>query len=370
MGPRQVGKTTLAMQIASERPSVYLDLERPADRAKLDDAETFLLGHQDKLVVLDEIHRVPELFASLRGIIDQGRRDGKGIGRFLVLGSASLDLLKQSSESLAGRIAYVEMPGVQPTEIAGKPTLLQSLWIRGGFPDSLLANTDEASMVWRQEFIRTYLEREIPLFGPRVPAETMRRLWTMLAHNQGALLRSTQLAESLGVSAPTVTRYIDLLVDLLLVRRLQPHHVNVGKRLTKSPKTFIRDSGVLHALLGITTFDDLAGHPVLGASWEGFVIEALIAAAPQSATASFYRSSAGAEIDVLLTLNARETWAVEIKSGLVPKVERGFHQARKDTSPTRSFVVYGGSERFPMSEGVEAVGLTELARELQALRTQ
>jgi len=365
LGPRQVGKTTLAMDISSRVPSVYLDLESTSDRQKLTDAESYLSAHDDKLVVLDEIHRMPEVFQTLRGLIDRGRREGRRTGRFLVLGSASIDLLRQSGESLAGRIAYVELGPIRLAEIAPGFASHRDLWVRGGFPDSLLAADDAASLAWRRDFIRTYLERDIPQLGPRIPAETLGRFWTMLAHTHGGLLNASNLARNVSVSAQSVGRYVDLLVDLLLVRRLMPHHANLGKRLVKSPKLYLRDTGLLHALLGIQTYDDLLGHPIVGTSWEGLVIENLIDAAPPSTTASFYRTAAGAEIDLLLGLPSGDLWAVEIKSGMTPKPGRGFHHARADLKPARSFVVYAGEERFSLGEGVEAIsplGLATLLR--------
>lgn len=367
LGPRQVGKTTLALHIASGRPSVYLDLQRPADRARLADAELYLGAYEDRLVVLDEIHRVPELFRTLRGLIDRGRRAGRATGRFLVLGSASLDLLRQSGESLAGRIAYVELTPILSAELPAGPVDPRTPWVRGGFPDSLLASDDRASMAWRLDFIRTYLERDIPELGARIAGETMRRFWTMLAHTHGGLLNTSALARSIGTSPQSAARYADLLVDLLLVRRLMPHHANLGKRLIKSPKLYLRDSGVLHALLGLATYDDLAGHPVVGTSWEGFVIENLLGAAPAGTDAAFYRTSGGAEIDLLLTFPGGQRWAIEVKGGLAPKVERGFHEARRDLEPDRSFVVYAGSERFPIAAGIEAIGLAEMAGALRGL---
>jgi predicted AAA+ superfamily ATPase len=359
LGPRQVGKTTLAQEIGDTRPSIYLDLESSADRAKLADPEAYLASHENELVILDEVHRVPELFQSLRGLIDRGRRKGKKAGRFLLLGSASVDLLQQSGESLAGRISYLELGPFDALEVP-VPNL-ETLWSRGGFPSSFLASSDAASFRWRQNFIRTYLERDIPQFGPRLPAETLRRLWTMLAHNQSELLNTANLARALAVDNKTVARYLDLLVDLLLVRRLQPWHSNAGKRLVKSPKVYVRDSGIVHALLRLPTREDVLGHPVVGGSWEGFVIESLLAAAPEGADASFYRTSAGAEIDLLLTLPGDILWAIEIKRSSAPKVERGFHQACLDLKPTKSFVVYGGRERFPLNAETEAIGLAELA---------
>ncbi len=359
LGPRQAGKTTLAEQIADRRPSVYLDLEDPADREKLADAALYLSGHEDKLVILDEVQRTPELFQTLRGLIDKGRRGGLKAGRFLLLGSASIDLLRQSGESLAGRIAYVELGPLNVLEANGDKR--ERLWIRGGFPDSFLAESDKESAIWRKNFIRTYLERDIPQLGPRVPAETLRRFWTMLAHVQSGLLNAAQIARGLGVDGKTVSRYLDLLVDLLLVRRLPPLHANVGKRLVKSPKVYVRDSGIVHTLLGLDDHEAVLGHPVAGGSWEGFVIENLLSAAPEQVNASFYRTAAGAEIDLVLEMPGGKLWAVEIKRGLTPKLDKGFHHAREDLKPERSFIVYSGEERYQKADGVEAIGLRELA---------
>jgi hypothetical protein len=365
IGPRQVGKTTLAHAVAAGRPSVYLDLENPTDRAKLAEPELFLGRHEDRLVILDEIHRVPELFSALRGIIDKGRREGRRTGRFLMLGSAAIELMRQS-ETLAGRIAYVDMGPLSMLETG--PETRDTLWLRGGFPDSYLAADDAESLALRRDFIRTYLERDVPMFGPRIPAETLERLWTMLAHCQGSLLNASKLASGIGVSAPTVGSYLGLLVDLLLLRRLPPFHRNVGKRLVKSPKTYVRDSGLLHALLGIGDFDSLLGHPVIGASWEGFVIDNLIAAAPAGTKAGFYRTAAGAEIDLVLELGAKHgVWAVEIKRSATPGLQKGNHHALADIAPRRSFYVHGGTDRFPMTAHTEAISLHELAAELAEL---
>lgn len=308
------------------------------------------------------------MFQTLRGLIDQGRRKGLRTGRFLVLGSAAIDLLRQSGETLAGRIEYVNMGPLDVLEVGDDGATRDRLWLRGGFPDSFLARSDADSFRLRQSFIRTYLERDVPQFGPRIPAETLERLWTMLAHNQGGLLNASRLASGLSVSAPTVTSYVGLLVDLLLVRRLPPHHASVGKRLVKSPKVYVRDSGLVHALLGIGDMDDLAGHPVVGPSWEGFIIESLLAAMPERARASFYRTAVGAEIDLLIDMGGREgLWAIEIKRGLSPRPERGFHHARHDLGPKRAFVVHSGADRYPLGEGIEAIGLREMSKELAAL---
>ena len=362
LGARQVGKTTLALEIAESADAVYLDLESRADREKLAEPTLYLDEYEDRLVILDEIHRVPELFQELRGLIDRGRRQGKRTGRFLILGSASLDLLRQSGESLAGRIEYVELDPLDVSEAAPDARAMTSLWVRGGFPDSFLAANDPDSMTFRRNFVRSYLERDVAQFGRRIPAETLERFWTMLAHGQGTLLNASKLAAGLSVSAPTVSSYIDLLVDLLLVRRLRPFHANVKKRLVKSPKIYVRDSGIVHALLGVEDHDALAGHPVVGASWEGFVIENLLAVAPPRTMASFYRTLAGAEIDLLLELpGKRGPWAIEIKRGLSTAPGRGFHHAREDVKPERAFIVYSGEERYPIAKDVEAIGLREMA---------
>ena len=362
LGARQVGKTTLALDIAESADAVYLDLESRADREKLAEPALYLDEYEDRLVILDEIHRVPELFQELRGLIDRGRRLGKRTGRFLILGSASLDLLRQSGESLAGRIEYVELDPLDVSEAAPDARAMTSLWVRGGFPDSFLAANDPDSMTFRRNFVRSYLERDVAQFGRRIPAETLERFWTMLAHGQGTLLNASKLAAGLSVSAPTVSSYIDLLVDLLLVRRLRPFHANVKKRLVKSPKIYVRDSGIVHALLGVEDHDALAGHPVVGASWEGFVIENLLAVAPPRTMASFYRTLAGAEIDLLLELpGKRGPWAIEIKRGLSTAPGRGFHHAREDVKPERAFIVYSGEERYPIAKDVEAIGLREMA---------
>jgi uncharacterized protein len=365
IGPRQVGKTTLALTIAEERPSIYLDLESDADRAKLTEPELYLAEHTDKLVILDEVHRLPNLFQNLRGLIDRGRRSGKRTGRFLLLGSASVDLLKQSGETLAGRIAYLEMHPIDALEVPADD--ISRLWVRGGFPDSFLAASDRASLRWRQDFVRTYLERDVPLLGPRIPAETLRRFWTMLAHHQSGLLNAAEFARALGVDGKTVASYLDLLVDLLLVRRLEPWHANVGKRLVKSPRIYVRDSGIAHSLLGLRSEDDVLGHPIAGASWEGFAIETLVAASPDGTQSNFYRTAAGAEIDLLLSLPGQRPWAIEIKRSLTPKLEKGFHQACEDLQPGRRIVVYPGAEFFPLKVNVEVMPLIGAGKALLEL---
>ena len=363
IGPRQVGKTTLACEICDERDALYLDLEDRDDREKLSTPRLFLEQYEDRLVVLDEVHRTPELFQTLRGIIDRGRRKGKRTGRFLVLGSASIDLLKQSGETLAGRIEYVDMHPLDITEVGTADNAMNRLWVRGGLPDSYLAKNDDHSFNFRKNFIRTYLERDVFQFGLRIPATTLETLWMMLSHEQGSLLNTSSLASSLSLSAPTVAKYIDLLVELLLVRKLRPYHANVGKRLVKSPKVYVRDSGILHALLGIGDFNSLCGHPVVGGSWEGFVMENLLSDLPPRTQSNFYRTAGGAEIDLVLEFPGKsETWVIEIKRALSAKPKKGFYQACEDIQPHKGFVVYAGEERYPISEGIDAIGLPEMCR--------
>lgn len=365
LGPRQVGKTTLAQDIADTRDAVYLDMERPADRQILDEPDLYLDEQIGKLVVIDEVQLMPGLFSALRGQIDRRRRAGHRTGQFLLLGSASNTLLSQSAESLAGRVSYHELTPFMLNEL-GQGALSQ-LWLRGGFPDSFLAATDRISLTWREDFIRTYLERDIPSFGLRIPAESLRRFWTMLAHEQGGLLNAAKMAAGLGVSGQSVARYLDLLVDLMLVRRLPPWHANAGKRLVKSPKVYIRDAGLTHALLGIGTTDGLLSHPVVGGSWEGFCIETLIAAAPRGSEASFYRSSAGAEIDLILKLPNGALWAIEIKRTTSPKVSKGFHIAAGDLDATERVLVYAGERNVPGQGGLRAMPLAVAIERLQAV---
>lgn len=366
LGPRQVGKTTLALDIGDGRDSVYLDMEREGDRRILAEADLYLDEQIGRLVIIDEVQLVPGLFGTLRGQIDTRRRKGHRTGQFLLLGSASNVLLHQSAESLAGRVSYIELAPLALTETG--PAQMQALWLRGGFPDSLQARSDRASLTWREDFIRTYLERDIPALGPRIPATTLRRFWTMLAHVQGGLLNAAALAEGLGVSGQTVGRYLDLLVDLMLVRRLQPWHANIGKRLVKSPKVYVRDSGLVHALLGLETPEALLGHPVVGGSWEGFCIENLIAAAPPGSEAYFYRSSGGAELDLVLAMPGGAIWAIEIKRTTTPRVTRGFHIAVEDVGATQRILVYAGDKEVPISDTLRAMPLQIAMARLQALQ--
>jgi len=367
LGPRQIGKTTLALQLAEaiNPEPIYLDLESPTDLNKLTEPEFYFEEHKDRPIILDEVQRIPEVFATLRGVIDRRRRAGHRVGQFLILGSASLDLLRQSSESLAGRISYATLSGLKPNEIA--PGDFDNLWLRGGFPNSFLSLDNNTSFNWRQEFISTYLERDVPQFGSRIPASTLRQLWTMLAHIQGGLLNLSRLAAGLGVSVPAVGRYIDLLEDLFLVRKLQPWASNVGKRLVRAPKAYIRDSGLTHTLLKIKDYDDLLGHPAVGGSWEGFVIENLLADLPSWASPYFYRTSAGADIDLLIEAGNKKVIAIEIKRSISPSLSKGFLIGCEDVAATHRYFVYSGKERFRISRDVTAVPLTMMIEDLKQL---
>ena len=358
IGPRQVGKTTLAFAEKNLRTTAtYLDLELPSAQRQMDDPEAYFLAHQNQLVILDEVQRIPDLFAVLRGVIDQRRRNGEASGQFLLLGFASGVLLQQTSESLAGRVAQLELTPFQAREVLPADVAaaeMNSLWIRGGFPLSWLAASDADSLTWREVFITTYLEKDIPALGSRIPPTTLRRLWTMLAHSQGELLDQSKLASALAISGQTVGRYIDLLCDLMLVRRLPAWSGNAGKRLVRTPKVYVRDSGIVHALLGLQHLDAVLGHPVAGSSWEGFVIEQLIAAAPQ-AQASFFRTSHGAEVDLVLEFKSGETWVIEIKRSSAPTVSKGFYIAANDVKASRKLLVAAVDSAFAMRDGVEVM---------------
>lgn len=364
LGPRQVGKTTLALAIAKriKKDSAYLDLELDSDLAKLSEAETYLRRFSGKLLIIDEVQRQPDLFRLLRGLVDIRKRAGEKAGQFLLLGSASRDLIQHSSETLAGRIRFLELSGFTALEIHATDPLgfnPEKLWFRGGFPDSYLADTDDESWMWRSDFISTYVERDIPLMGPQVAATTMRRLWTMLAHTHGQQVNLSSYANSLGVSHTTVKRYLDVLTDFYMVRQIPPWSGNIKKRLVKSPKIFLRDTGLMHRLLNLSDFETLLSHPCVGASWEGFIIENILNHLSEKWRYSYYRTATQIEIDLVLEGPAGEVWAVEVKRSIAPKVSKGFHIGREDIKATQSFVIYPGSERFPLAKGVEAIGLIE-----------
>jgi predicted AAA+ superfamily ATPase len=304
----------------------------------------------------------------LRTIIDQGRRKNKGTGRFLLLGSASLELLNQSGESLAGRVEYIDLPPLNCLEIKEDENELNQLWLRGGFPDSFLAKNEKNSLAYRMSFIRTYLEREIPQFGSRIASQTLERFWTMLAHSQGSIINASQLSRSLMLSAKSVTSYVDLFTDLLLVRKIPPYFANIKKRLVKSPKVYIRDSGLLHGLLGIRDFENLLGHPIIGNSWEGFVLENLINCSPVGTKSSFYRTSGGAEVDLVLELPGKQApWVFEVKHGTMGKLNKGFYYAVEDIAPEKSFVVHKGKDSFPIDQQTEALSLFDACKMLEQL---
>jgi len=364
LGSRQTGKTTLAQAVAAQHPgAIVLDMERDSDRAVLSRPDLYFAPVRDRLVVLDEVQHMPDLFKALRPEIDAHRRPG----RFLLLGSASGELLRQSGESLAGRVSYVELTPLLAAELQPDLATLQSLWLRGGYPMSWLADSDSAAFQWRQDFIATFLQRELPSLGLRVPAETMRRFWTMLAHLQGQMFNASALGQALGgASHSTTTRYLDTLVDTLMVRRLEPHRVNLGKRLVKSPKVYVRDSGLLHALLGLPGVRELQGHPVAGSSWEGFVVEQVAAALPAGAQMGFYRTTVGAEIDLVVEHRGRKV-GIEIKFSAAPKPARGFWQSLKDLQISTAWVVAPVSRRYPLAPGVEVIPLHDLREVMAAL---
>ena len=356
LGPRQCGKSTLAKALINQSgEAVYLDLENPSDLAKLHDPELFFAAHQNKLVCLDEIQRLPEIFAPLRSVIDARKRNGQ----FLILGSASRDLLRQSSETLAGRLAYLELTPFLGSEIIGDPPLfkLQDLWLRGGFPKSLLARSQKASRRWRENFIRTFLERDIPQLGFRIPAQSLRRTWQMCAHNQGQLLNSSQLGSALGISHTTLRSYLELLSETFMLRILPPFAANVKKRLVKAPKIYLRDTGILHAMLALDSYDDLLAHPVFGASWETLVLENIIAAYPDW-EAFFYRTAAGAEIDLVL-VRGQKRLAIECKASTAPTVNRGFWNALKDLEVDEAWIIAPVAEGYPFADNVWVKSLPE-----------
>lgn len=367
LGARQVGKTTLAKVIATDMESIYLDLESPKDLAKLSNPEAFFEENSDKLIILDEIQRKRDLFAILRGVIDHNRQIGRQTAQFLLLGSASIELLRQSSESLAGRISYIEMGGITVLELGAEKQRMKTCWLRGGFPNSYFAHDNDAAMEWLEDLIRTYTERDVPQIGYTVSAQKLRRLWTMLAHLQGETINTSTLAANLEVTRPTINCYIDILTGLLLVRRVAPWYRNVKKRLIKSPRYYIRDSGILHRLLGIGDHDALYSNPILGKSWEGFVIENIFAILPRLAEPYFYRTAAGAEIDLVIAMPHSEIWAIEIKYGLAPKVGNQYSQACEDVGATHRFVVYGGDDEFPIGNNVRMISLPKLMEKLIAV---
>ncbi len=353
LGPRQVGKTTLVKNLKLEKDSLYLDLEKASDRAKLVDPELFLKDHADKTVILDEIQLMPELFAELRSLIDEQREPG----RFILLGSASPDLIRKSADSLAGRIGYLELTPFYLGEIDSNE--LQKLWIRGGFPLSFLAKSERESQLWRQNFIKTYLERDLAQIGLSTDPRLVERFWMMLANAQGGIWNAESFAKALGITRPTVNRYLEFLEGSFMVRVLAPFHQNIKKRLVKSPKVFIRDTGLLHALTGIESMDALANLLLIGPSWEGFVIEQIIATLREEYEYYFYRTHQGAECDLLLVKNGVVKTAIEIKNTLSPKLSKGMQISMEDTGAEKGVIICRIEGGYPLSEKVRAMGLKE-----------
>lgn len=363
LGPRQVGKTTLARQISAEHEgALYLDLDRPGERARLSEPDAFFLANRQRLVVLDEVQNIPEIFSVIRGEIDNDRRPG----RFLVLGSASFRLLRQT-QSLAGRLAFVDMTPLLLSEVVERFEDIQTLWLRGGFPQSYMAANDEQSWFWREGFVRHFLSADLPSLGIRVDPDSMGRFWRMIAHLQGQLFNASSIAASLGVSAPTVTRWLDYLEATLVLRRLEPYHANLGKRLVKSPKIYVRDSGLLHYLLSIKEVNDLLGHPATGSSWEGFIVEQICSQLAFGELVSFYRTAAGAELDLVIEARGMKI-GIEIKFSSAPKVTKGFWQACQDLGVDAAYVVAPVREGWPLAENVRVVTPMEAIGELRRIR--
>lgn len=372
LGPRQVGKTTLSLQLGRTwkvKKSAYLDLELDSDLAKLDDPESYLRRFENQLLIIDEVQRKPDLFRVLRGLVDMRKRNGEPSGQFLLLGSASRDLLQQSSESLAGRIQFLEMTPFSIAELAVSEKNnfnLQQHWFRGGYPDSYLANSDEQSWQWLGNFISTYIERDIPLLGVQIPPARMRRFWTMISHFHGQQVNLSSLGKSLDVSHTTARSYVDVLTDLYMLRQLPPWSGNTKKRLVKSPKIYLRDSGILHRILNIADFETLLGNPLLGHSWEGFVIESILNSLSDKWRFSYYRTTAQTEIDLVLEGPRRQVWAIEVKYTLAPKLGAGFHRACEDINASKKWVIYSGEERYPMAENTEVIGVIDFLAALQS----
>ena len=364
IGPRQSGKTTLAKMVARSCNSkvIYLDLENTDDLAKLDNPDFFLSQYEDHLVIIDEAQRKPELFPLLRVVIDRKRKPC----RFLILGSASPDIKRQASESLAGRIAYHELSPFTLKEVGLPKKNLNKIWLRGGYPRSYLAKNNLISVQWREDFIQTHLERDIPGLGIRIPATTLRRFWTMVAHCHGQLWNASRIAESMGIDHKTARRYLDVLQDTFMLRQILPYFTNTKKQLIKSPKVYLRDSGILHNLLKVDSFEILQSHPVVGSSWEGFCLEQILAAIPSRWDVSFYRTRSGAEIDfVIQPVQMMAPIAVEIKYSTAPKLTKGFWNAYNDIRPKQTFVVYPGKDSFPIAKNIWALPISQINKIVQ-----
>lgn len=371
LGPRQIGKTTLAKQILqeSDKDASYLDLDNEIDLGKLSQKQLFLSGFKNKLLIIDEVQNKPDLFPVMRSLIDERRQENEMGGHFFILGSASRDLLQQSSETLAGRIRYFEMSGLTLPEIIkadDEAFDIHKAWFRGGFPQSYLALDEDDAWEWRKNFISTYVERDIPQLGPQIASKKLKDLWSMLGHLHGTQINQEKLAGSLGVSNPTVKHYIDILTDLYMVRQLQPWSGNTKKRLVKSAKIYIRDSGLLHNLVHISNPEILHGHPIKGTSWEGFIIENILTTISSKWRYSYYRTTAGAEIDLVLESPNNQIWAIEIKRSLAPKLSKGFYLGCEVVKADKKFCIYAGNDRYSIGDNEEAIGIIEFLKLLEA----
>ncbi len=367
LGPRQVGKTTLALEMINEiqKPVTYLDLELDSDLNKLSDPESFLRRFDYQFLIIDEIQRKPELFRTLRAIIDIRKRKGENSAQFLLLGSASRDLLKQSTETLAGRVRYLELGPFNALEVFSKDPskfFYEDLWLRGGFPNSFLAVTEKESWNWRNDFIATYVERDIPNLGPQISPVRMKRFWTLLAHYHGGQINYTEIGKSMELSHTTIKSYLEILVQFFMVREIPQWSGNTKKRLIKSPKIFIRDSGLVHKLMNVLDFESLWGHPILGSSWEGFVLENIIAVLPNTWRYSFYRTTSQTEIDFVLEGPSNQIWAIEVKRSSAPKLKLGFFTACDDINANKKFLIYSGKDQYSLPGEVEVIGLIDFMK--------
>lgn len=354
IGTRQVGKTTLVKQLMAEssKPCIYLDLEIQSDMFKLNDAELFLSQHSDSLVVIDEVQHKKELYPLIRGLVDQNRIPA----RFLLLGSASPELIRHSSESLAGRIAYHQLHPFDLTEIPNTVSQID-LWVKGGFPNMLLSNKDEIASRWMENFISTYLNRDLLQLGLNASPKVIRNLWTMMAHLNGQLLNATTIGNSLGVTTPTVKRYIDFLEEAFLLKSLHPFHWNISKRLVKTPKIYLTDTGILHHLLGVTNFTSLSGNPILGSSWESFVFNQVSALKPNSIDLYFYRTHQGTEVDLVFTRGLTVIATAEIKYSNSPHLTKGNFQAFDDLNAPMNYVITPSSDDYLFKERIRICSL-------------
>jgi predicted AAA+ superfamily ATPase len=371
LGPRQVGKTTLAIEVSQrvKKKANYLDLESDSDFNKLADAEAYLKRFSDELLVIDEVQRKPDLFRIIRGIVDARKRKGEKAGHFLLLGSSSRELLQKSSESLAGRIRYLELTPFTTSELyqeEGDPFDLEKKWLRGGFPDSYLASSNQDSWLWRIDFISTYMERDLPSMGVNIAPPILKRFWKMLAHYNGNQINYSELGRSLELSHTTIKSHLDVLTDFYMVRQLSPWSGNIKKRLVKTPKIYLRDSGILHSLLGLSNIEALLSHPAMGASWEGFVTESILNILNNQWTYSYYRTATQIEIDLVLQTPQQEVWAIEIKKSTAPKLGRGFFEACNDIKATHKFIVNANNESYPLNNGVEVIGLLDFLEMLKS----